>query len=526
MRKARVTSHYWKDETRLVSQELGKICEEAFNRSSVSSTSEISHHATIDTPPTSVSTPEGRLPGRLRDRPLPETPALKELLERRQKVIDTWGDADATILSEMLAALDKRIDAELLLQRNGDQRSASDPTHNAGTYKASRMASTNNTMEDLMRHREDLNRAASDPLYATATHTHDPTIRLVSPDPMSSPVIKVEPLHIRKNKAMPINSLRGGPIDTVRAQYERGGYDPRFQGNKGLDTIQEDPGSPRKKTAAGSPVLGRKWSWLGKRGSQPLDEPPTPPKKNSHEKAAERIDDTEQSRSAASSEMTTKVLDLDSSEGREIVEKKRKWFQKMFGKSNKAKDDASPALNEHEIADDVSEETDADGKDAVHARNKGKGVARGHYAPATSVDAAAAAAAQSPIVINQNWFARFFHIKPASQVICLQISKKSARIEIMRVLKLWYKYGLRDVVCEKRAGGDIIRGRVDACNCEFPASFCFYLLTRLQIFTSSQSTSMCTSIVFSSMAAPRISASQSLPRRRVRRVASTESARH
>ena len=525
MRKARVTSHYWKDESRMVSQELGKICEEAFNRSSISSTSEISHHATIDTPPTAVSTPEGRLPSRLRNRPLPETPALRELLERRQKIIDTWGDADPTILSEMLAALDKRIDAELLLQRNGDQRSASDPTHNNGTYKASRIGATN-TMEDLMRHREDLNRAASDPLYAHATGTHDPTIRLVSPDPMSSPVIKVEPLHIRKNKAMPINSLRSGLSDTARAQHERGGYDPRFHGNKGLDTIQEDPGSPRKKTAGGSPVLGRKWSWLGKRGTHPLEEPPTLLVKGSSERAPEVGDDIEHGRSAASSESAAEVLDMESPEGREIVEKKQKWFQKMFGKSNKAKDTPSSQINKHEIADDLSEETDADDNEAGRTRNKGKGVARGHYAPATSVDAAAAAAAQNPIVINQNWFAKFFHIKPASQVVCLQISKKSARIEIIRVLKLWNKYGLRDVVCEKRASGDIIRGRVDACNCESLSSYFSCLLTSVQICTSSQSTSTCTSIVCLSMVVLRISALRSSPRRRVQRAVFTESVRH
>ncbi len=469
MRKARVTNHYWKDDTRMVSQELGKICEEAFNRSSISSRSEISHYAITETPPTSVSTPEGRLPSRLRDRPLPETPALRELLDRRQKIIDTWGDADATILSEMLAALDKRIDAELSKQKNSDHRSASDPTHNAGTYKASRITSATNTMEDLTRHRDDANRAASDPLYTHAVGGPDLTIRLVSPDPLSSPVINVEPLHIRKNKATPINSLRGGPIDTDRAQYQRGGYDPRFHGDTGLDTIQEDPGSPRKKPS-GSPALGRKWSWLGKRGTRPLDEPPTPPKKNYSEKMMEAGDDFEQNHSATSCELTSKVLNMDTSEGREIVDKKRKWFQKMFGKSNKLKDNATPLCNEHEIADDISEDTDANADDAGGTRSKGKSAARGHYAPATSVDAAAAAAAQAPIVINQNWFAKFFHIKPASQVIFLQVSKKSARIEIMRVLKLWNKYGLRDVVCEKRANGDIIRGRVDACNCKFPAS--------------------------------------------------------
>ena len=480
IRKNRVASHYWKDDTRNASQELGTLCEAAFNRSSVSSTSEMSQNRTVDTPPTAASTPEGRLPSRLRDRPLPETPALRELIERRQKIIDTWGDADPSVLAEMLAALDKRIDSELLKQKNGDHRSASDPTHNAGTYKT-RTVPAVDTMEDLMRLREDAGRAASDPLFAKAMGFHDPTIRLVSPDPMSSPMNKVEPLQIRKNKAMPINSLRGGPAESVRAQYDRGGYDPRFHGNMGLDTIQEDPGSPRKKTAGGSPALGRKWSWLGKRGSNPLEEPPTPPNKNSPEKSADFATDVEQSRSAGSSEMTTKVLDMESTEGRAIVEKKRKWFQKMFGKPNKGKENASIPFSEHEIADDVSEESDsaADGTDGRHGRTKGKAVARSHYAPATSVDAAVAAAAHAPIIINQNWFAKFFHIKPASQIMCLQTSKKSARIEIMRVLKAWNKYGLRDVVCEKRPSGDIVRGRVDACNCKFfKADSHILLLTR------------------------------------------------
>lgn len=474
MRKNRVASYYWKDETRMVSQELGKICEEAFNRSSISSASEVSHHATVDTPPTSVATPDGRLPSRLRDRPLPETPALRELVERRQKIVETWGDADASVLAEMLAALDKRIEAEVMRQKNGDQRSASDPTYDAGVYKAGRTAPAANTMEDLMRLRDDTNRAASDPLYAQAVGFNDRTIRLVSPDLMSSPVMKIEPLHIRKNKAIPINSLRGGPNDTARAQHERGGYDPRFHGSNGLDTIHEDPGSPRKRPGSGSPALGRKWSWLGKRGSNPLEEAPTPPKKNSPEIAVGFGTDMEQSHSGASSELTSRIHEVDSAGGHEIVDKKRKWFQKMFGKGNKGKETALPIFTDHEIADAISEDSDSEvtETEASDPHGKGKAVAKKMYAPVTSVGAAAAAAEMAPIVINQNWFAKFFHIKPASHVICLQVSKKRARIEILKVLRDWKRYGLKDIVSEKNPSGDLVRARVDACNCKaFP--FCW-----------------------------------------------------
>jgi serine/threonine-protein kinase HSL1, negative regulator of Swe1 kinase len=468
IRKSKEPSPSWRDETRMVSQELGKICEEAFNRSSVSSNSEISHHATTDTPPTSVATPEGRLPSRLRDRPLPETPALRELIERRQKIIDTWGDADATVLAEMLAALDRRIEAEIARQKNGDQRSASDPTYTAAGYKAGRLSTANDTMEDLLRHRDDVSRAASDPLHTHQAGLQDRTIRLVSPDAMSSPVVKVEPLQIRKNKAMPVNSLRGGPIDLDRSQYERGGYDPRFHGSRGLDTIMEDPGSPRKRPGTGSPALRRKWSWLGKRNSNPTDEGPTPPKKNSPEKGATVSGEIEQSQSATSSEMTAKVLDANSAESHAIVEKKRKWFQKMFGKGNNDKTRPVPILTDHEIAENISD-TDSETTEAEARRLRpgGRGVVKTKYAPVTSVDAAAAAAATAPIVISQNWFARFFHIKPASQVICLNISKKRARQEILTVLREWRRFGLKDVVSDKSPTGDLVRARVDAANCKF-----------------------------------------------------------
>jgi serine/threonine-protein kinase HSL1 (negative regulator of Swe1 kinase) len=78
IRKSRVASHHWKDEARKVSTELGKICEEAFNRSSVSS-STMSQCRPADSPATSVSTPGEiaavKLSNQLKDRPLPQPPA-------------------------------------------------------------------------------------------------------------------------------------------------------------------------------------------------------------------------------------------------------------------------------------------------------------------------------------------------------------------------------------------------------------------------------------------------------------------
>jgi hypothetical protein len=377
-------------------------------------------------------------------------------MERRQKIIDTWGDADASVLAEMLATLDKRIEAEVALQNSGDQRSASDPTYNAGNYKKTRMVSTADTMEDLKRHRDDTSRAASDPQH---------TIRLVSPEPASLPGFKMRPLLIRKNKAMPINSLRGGPVETTEHQGDREGFDPRIGGNKSLDTIEESPALTRERHIPVSPVFSRGWSWLSKRPNG-LESQAAVGQKSLSEQVANAKGEIGQSHSTTSSEMTTRAVDLDTPEYRQLVDMKRKRFRWMFSKKHKS--NTAVSSNDHEIAEDISEdaESNLDEGESRRRRNKGKEVARSYYAPVTSVDAATAAAAHSPIVINQNWFAKFFRVKPAHYVLCFQVSKVATRKALVKLLKDWHKYGLRDVVCQKQKSGDIIRARVDACNCE------------------------------------------------------------
>lgn len=442
----------WRDDTRKVSQELGKICEEAFNRSSISSTSGNSHYAGVDTPPTSVGTQDGRVPSRLRDRPLPETPALRELQEKRQKVVEMFKGHNQVDLNKMLAPIDALIDEEIQKQKGHVSRVP------ASEQRASSMPLPRNTMEDLKRLREDAPRAASDPLN-NKVQLQDATVRLV---PASSPQgSRLSPVNPRKNKAMPINSMRDGRVDPSVTQQDRQGYDSRLHSSKVvLDTIQEDPSSsPKKKPSTTS--LARKWSWLNKRAG---DEPARNPSEAlSPQKTPDRA--AKQDPVSSLSDASHKhALEVDTPERQQIVTQKKKWFQKMFSKSNKGKQAVSSIHTDHEIVDDASEDLDA--KSLDEGSDSRRSVRRS-YPPHTSVDAATAALVGAPIEISQNWLAKFFRIKPATRIICLQVSKTRARKDIVRVLKEWRKYGLRDVVCEKRAGGDMIRGRVDVCNCEY-----------------------------------------------------------
>ncbi len=70
------------------------------------------------------------------------------------------------------------------------------------------------------------------------------------------------------------------------------------------------------------------------------------------------------------------------------------------------------------------------------------------------------------IEVHQTWIARLFGVKPAMSYMCLTISRRAARQEIMILLKEWRQYGIRDVQVDKER--NIVFARVAAKNCEYP----------------------------------------------------------
>lgn len=488
MRKSRAASHNWKDDARKVSTELGKICEEAFNRSSISS-STMSQSRPNKSPATSVSTQSqtaaARLSNQLKNRPLPQPPAeslgsytLRELADIRRRLLDHCRDERSApipaYIKDTITHLGRLIEADR--PESIDKRSASDPNpvSSQGSSRIGALPRHPNGI-DLCRSREhailehDLQtlRAASDPAKSdNKVAFEDATIRFVSPDPLS-PVQKIQPLKIRKNKvSLSASALCNGSSEALDGNFDHDGYESRFYGPVQLDTIEEDPVSPRKRSAIGSPGGNRKWSWF-KRNYEPgaTDGLPMPPMKNSPVKFGQN--ELERSHSQASSNLSkAKSLTTDGDEVEATVEKKPKWFQKMFSRG-KSKEQINPATNGHEIINDFSETESepASSENLVTGSTaaKAKKLAR-NYSPSRT--AGNAVDGGHPIHISQNWFAKFFHVKPATKLMTLSVTKARARKEIVKVLKDWRKYGLRDVVSEKRPGcGDLIRGRVDDVNC-------------------------------------------------------------
>ena len=475
MKKPRVTSHYWKDETRKVSAELGKICEEAFNRSSVSSSS-MSHGHPADSPSTSVSTQGNttttRLSNQLKERPLPQPPAesmgtytMRELADLRRRLLehcqqDKLKDVPAYV-KDTLIHLDKLLAIDQKGVESGDKRSASDPTSTS-----SQTTKRHPTQSQRLRewNSDGQFRAASDPikLYNKVAFD-DATIRLVTPDP-SSPMQTIQPLNIRKTKAS-ASAVQNESEESLRRNHDRSTYESHYYGLGALDTIEEDPASPRKHgppASPGGPGGNRKWSWF-KRSSDPqTDSAPIPPAKNS----PTRPDSTElqKSNSEASSTLSKAKRPLAANEDADaVLEKKKKWFQKMFNRNKSKENVKMTPMADHEVVNDLSE-TDSDrtsSENALTGQTALKPMKLAKTSNSTNVP-------EKPIQISQNWFARFFHVKPAGKLICISTSKAKARKEVVKILKDWRKYGLRDVVSEKRPGsGDLIRGRVDVMNCEY-----------------------------------------------------------
>lgn len=75
------------------------------------------------------------------------------------------------------------------------------------------------------------------------------------------------------------------------------------------------------------------------------------------------------------------------------------------------------------------------------------------------------------IEVKQNWLARLFRVKPATDYLCMSISRKRARQEVTILLREWRRYGIRGIQVDKER--NIIFGRVGAKNCGYMRESCF-----------------------------------------------------
>ncbi|GAB0143166.1 hypothetical protein EsHS_00003692 [Epichloe bromicola] len=68
------------------------------------------------------------------------------------------------------------------------------------------------------------------------------------------------------------------------------------------------------------------------------------------------------------------------------------------------------------------------------------------------------------IEVKQNWLTRLFRVKPATSYLCMTLSSKRARQEVVILMREWRRYGLRSIQVDTQR--NIVFARLGAKNCE------------------------------------------------------------
>ena len=291
--KARIASHYWKEDTRKVSSELEKLCDEAFKRASLASTvptavSTISGlpDRSYESPATSMSirdtsgipaaiTPRRRRKRGGKERPLPLPPAspehivsethrelavTRDLLKQRAADTASMG-MPSGYLDDVIAHLDRLMQPSTATVNEQKRRTVSTPD------PKSPLGPPDDSFEMLIARRHHNGRAASEPLSQKERPDNKSTIRMI-PKHNGKSMSPIKPLTIRKK------SEPSTPFDqSVRLQRSReqlpeddAGY--RSAGlallEQSLAPIEEDEDKENMDPHGtnGEPAEGKKKGWF------------------------------------------------------------------------------------------------------------------------------------------------------------------------------------------------------------------------------------------------------------------------
>lgn len=369
--------HYWKEEARKVSHELSQICEEAFNRSSVSTgrtvgsslggasdstATSMSIHDEAEQTKSGTKRPDSGLPAIIAD--LPNSYTVKELAETRRKLIEHSAKAGIAglpdYLIEVIARLDRLIEQDIVRQKgkmdsadmDSGRRAISDPisrplveTHYLPSISEEMFSPLEpSSAYDLRRMDHTL---TPEPSPSTSPKREgQATIRMVPQDSSLPSISEVKPLTIRKrNEPAPLitvprcssaDSIGMSRLpDTLPEQRQSSSslagslrYSSRYP--MALEPIEEHPPSPRRTDTKGS-AGDKKWPWFGKHRSQVPEHTPPPTPRDALTPPANGVSDSAPTSNASESPQ------LASEEPKMATrkpsgDKSRSSFMKIFGK--------------------------------------------------------------------------------------------------------------------------------------------------------------------------------------------------
>lgn len=320
VKKVRRSSSFWKEEARKVSNELSQICEEAFNRCSVSTghTLGSSIAGGTDSTATSISIHEEaerlKASAKSSERELPETAeglscsnTVRELAETRRRLLEHSAKAGSEglpeYLKEVIAHLDRLIEQDTARQQRGkseeaeqSRRAISDPnpksavdTHHLPSISEELTSPTESSGGSESKDPD--HQSSSESSRVSSRREERSTIRMVPKDSSLPSIEEIKPLNIRKRNTQtsvttslrsssadsaslsraPNNSLEGRSNGTFYGSMR---YNSRYR--MALEPIEENPPCSRCSDVRAS-FVEKKWSWFSKHKSQTYEEtPPTP----------------------------------------------------------------------------------------------------------------------------------------------------------------------------------------------------------------------------------------------------------
>ncbi|KAL1644514.1 serine/threonine-protein kinase gin4 [Didymella pomorum] len=478
-------SKYIQSEARKVSTELGKVMEEAFNRSSMSSSIRTTHtdayqdatFANYDTPPTSfsnqdsgesmIATPNTK--AMLASRPLPpiptETPNTflhRKLVETREDIARrlTEDNDNTEHFTQVLEHLDRLIVPPANSKRIVSAPARS-PEHVAPLHAIPEEVKVDGGAGFEATHSPHY-RAVTDPVRPQVRRaiTAQETIRVVDPSPH-----RIAPLNIRKRSGASLSSKYASDVPTAVP----------WPGPSAQNSVRSYHDVQKDLLAARAPIVT----------------PPVPEKAPMVKK-----------KKSLWFRRTTEDKEPQDKNEPQIKPKKSIALLQIpeawQGLDDRIKNVPSPTLNTHnESLKHASKQSDASNASEFPMRSTAPAAAKSDSAPrkgllsffgkkkeekakspmeldlnysSSSIFSNPGLGPEStepgprpgPSDVQMNWLSRFLHIKPASRTLCFHVGRGKVRGDLVRLLRDWQRFGVRDVTFDRTA--NTINARVDKIN--------------------------------------------------------------
>ena len=472
VRRPETPSQHIRNDIRKHSAELEKACEEAFFRSSVGSsmtaqTTFSEKNGPFDTPPSSVS---ARGPGTIENaevktalRPLPELPKdtpdtylTRTLEETREKLAayKSNGDDNTAKFDEVMKMLETIMPATCTTT---EKRAASAPESKTPDHLRTLPIISEET--DSRSSRDDATnwqRAFTAPVQKERK-LENRTIRVVPP---SSPGT-VAPLNVRKRSNGSGISTDSQKRLSVKSSNERLNQRRPVSPFSGLEAIDEVT------ALSATPTVVRKkrsgWFGLSKKSAeedQPQDDreasSPLPETQDRKDRRPSRILSKSPPTIVLPEEPPQSALSSEFPIRKKKIESGRSALSRLWGRFRKEREDVDETGKSNSPGSERSIKlTHITGNTTTLHSSVDSFFSS--YSPAPSSD-------DSPPSTGpeRSWFARFFHLKPATRIICFSIPRGKARQELVILLREWERHGIKDLQYSRET--NTITARVDKQN--------------------------------------------------------------